>query len=519
MFEEYIEKNIKGILGNFNLDNDKIYIEEIVSNAGIADFYKSFALAELDWWMLIEEESRSSNQNFDYNSSNMKSNLIEFDLSLKQNAFFTKDDFTDFISFAVKSRINFLCRPQFTITNFCFSSSYELSIKVLLKKLAYFSDYSYFQNSFATKIEELNYNNETILSKEDFVNMIEEIDYENILNLSSKEFVELVNPIYSFFNILDNENQNQLVPSESLLIFFDDKSINPIVSALQRKYTNPEFKFINREVLHQFIIQMIEATEAGEMEDESESAFDLNLDDTESSDYDSVSDVDSFEVTIESVNEDFDSILDSIESNIEESNNVPNSFIDNGDNVIIKEFEVFDLLDAEDELADYSEIEDVEPNEKNAFVDIDKFTISEDDQITDLDFNEFETLLESKKELKEEIESETILDNELLSEFNLILNDIDSKEVIDLSNNEMIKVLEKENVDLTSEESSLIEEVLLDEIEEKLDVKIEDEIEKVKMNIIDEVTLVLKNMNNEKSAEDIDEIGSLLDDISKINDV
>ncbi len=512
MFEEYIEKNINGILENFNLNQDKIYIDEIISKIEISNFYKAFALAELDWWILCDDENKSKSQNFDYSSIEVQSNLMELEAKLRQKAFFTIDDFKSFIGFAVKSRINFLCRPQFTLTQFCFSSSYEESIKVLIKKIAYFSDYKYFNTSFSSKIEELGYNNDTIISKEDFENLIEEIDYDNILNLSSKEFVELVNPIYNFFNIVESENQEQLVPSEALLIFFDDKSINPIVLSLQKKYESPEFKFINRTVLHNFIIQMIEATESGEIEEEIESVFENNSDI-----HDEI--IGSIDSVFDEIENDLENELN-VESNlIENKELIQTELIDTNSDFTVKEYEVFDLLDASEELIEKEDdLSNLDNNELNSFVDIDKFNLESEEKDLEFEFNEIETLLETQKEEEEEIENEKISNNEFLNEFNLLIEEIDNSDISKESQDAIIDIFDDKQSGF-EKDSSILGSVLNDDIEEVLDINInsDENLENNEINVLNEATLLLQNFNKKQEEIDLDDIGALLDDISKVN--
>lgn len=533
MFEEYIDKNISGILENFNLNQERIFIDEIVSNNSISNFYKSFALAELDWWILCDEEIKSKSQNFDYSSNDVQSSLLDLEAQLRQKAFFAIEDFESFITFAVKSRINFLCRPQFTLTQFCFNASYEVSVKVLIKKLAYFSDYKYFNSSFLNKIEGLGYNTDTLISKEDFENLIEEIDYDNILNLSSKEFVELVNPIYNIFNLIDNETQEQLVPSEALLIFFDDKSINPIVTALQKKYSDPEFKFINRDTLHKFIVQMIEATESGEIEEETESIFDSELNENNESNEETESVFDSFidsednfdslinnieneiidgsnnQNKFESV-DDFDSLINNIENGIINSNITPN-ILDGKDEFVVKEFEVFDLLDAVNELEQNEGKSDDEYSiNQDEIIDIDKIAIEEEnDSNFNFDFEEIESLLESGKEEIQENEN-----NELLNEFNLLASEIDNTAVDITNEDEIISVLDDKAF-----EENLSGDKLIDDIESVLDLKLQVPIIEEEMDILNETTILLQNFNNQRDEVNISDIGSLLDDISKINNL
>lgn len=346
MFDKYIEDTVQGIIKSFDEVSEGNYsFTKLISTSGLAEQYKNFFEAELNWWIFAEVSDLVNSEHFDYTSTSFFS--ANLDDELRSAAFITPFKLNEFVEFAVTTRLNFLCRPQFTLQNFVFNGKDNISCDEALMRMNYFSDYHYFKKELKNWLIAQQENEVDFISREQFAEQIGEVEYQYVLNLSSDEFVNLLEPMYDFFNTKIEGSEDLLVPTEALMIFFEDKNIKPLVKILERKYTAQDVKLISKEALYNFINEMIEVTENDELDDvlnedeineeETEPEFNLELESNE------------IEEVIEEEIDNFDSIGEDEEILTEEE-------IDEE----IEETIDFDSIDLEDEIEEEEELENTE---------------------------------------------------------------------------------------------------------------------------------------------------------------
>ncbi len=267
MFDKYIQDTVQGILVSFDkLADGNFSFAKLIATENLAEQYKNFFEAELNWWIFAEVSDLVNSEHFDYTSTSFFS--ANLDDELRTAAFITPYKLNEFVEFAVTTRINFLCRPQFTLISFLFNGKDSISCDEALMRMNYFSDYHYYKKEIKNWLIAQQENEVDFISKEELSEKIDDIEYQNVLNLSSDEFVNLLEPMFDFFNTKIENSDDLLLPTEALMIFFDDKNIKPLVKILEKKYTTQDVKFISKESLYHFINEMIEVTENDEFEEE-----------------------------------------------------------------------------------------------------------------------------------------------------------------------------------------------------------------------------------------------------------
>lgn len=267
MFDKYIEDTVQGVIKSFDEVAEGNYsFTKLISTSSLAEQYKNFFEAELNWWIFAEVSDLVNSEHFDYTSTSFFS--ANLDDELRSAAFITPYKLNEFVEFAVTTRLNFLCRPQFTLQNFVFNGKDSISCDEALMRMNYFSDYHYFKKEIKNWLITQQENEVDFISREIFSEQVGEIEYQYVLNLSSDEFVNLLEPMYDFFNTKIEGSEDLLVPTEALMIFFEDKNIKPLVKILERKYTSQDVKLISKEALYNFINEMIEVTENDEFEED-----------------------------------------------------------------------------------------------------------------------------------------------------------------------------------------------------------------------------------------------------------
>ena len=122
--------------------------------------------------------------------------------------------------------INYLIRPQWTLTNILFVHADNVSVEKIKLVLRLFEPYQYMREI----LENYLFNkNITSLTRDEFKTIIWKIDGEYLRRRTGKEVANLLLPVYTFFDYPKNTGDNDL-PIKAFIKFFDDKgliTVNP----------------------------------------------------------------------------------------------------------------------------------------------------------------------------------------------------------------------------------------------------------------------------------------------------
>jgi len=263
MFEEFRDRNVEREVAQLNaVGKDFLYLSDL-SEIEISDSSKKFIICEIDDFLNNILNLFVERGFFDIIQAEAKSSLKEV-LGHKEGI--SSKIFINIINQAVSLRLNFLLRPSYTLSKFVFADLDNIDYDLVFKKLGYFTDYGYLINELVFKLDEQRKDDFMELSKEEFENTIHESDYEFIFSLEPNEFVGLVEPIYSFFNIYDEAFNENVVPAEALMIFFDDKNMQPLVDLLKLDFAEKKMSYVSKTELLNFIYKMIEGAESDDSE-------------------------------------------------------------------------------------------------------------------------------------------------------------------------------------------------------------------------------------------------------------
>ncbi len=258
MFENYIELSTDKIVRLFDNDDFPLRLNDVLTNPSVGEAYKSYISAEVNWW-IYEDLLRDIDTRDDEESETIRT-IDELNNQYKSVAKYDLVDFRKMISSAVKLRINFLCRPCFTLKQFVFRGQPGKTMNEIVKRLKYFSDYTYLSDGFKqwafaggddSEAEE-------IMAAGRFENMISKADKEYTIDFTPAEFVELLDPMFDFFNEHDSQTEDDSIPIEALIIFLDDKGIAPLAKALEKE-RNDGIANISKKQIIIFIQDFVES--------------------------------------------------------------------------------------------------------------------------------------------------------------------------------------------------------------------------------------------------------------------
>lgn len=272
MFEKEIDRVRKQLKQRLDTRQPSIPLAAIMANATIHPAYRTFFKAEAEWWLYEERALRASNPRFDVTTPELQDIFPRLDELYLASARFDHEELNATVDAAVKTRLNFLCRPRTTLKWFVYRGEPTKPLHEVLLRLNYLTDNGYLldgirQWASSRPVEASSYE---ILSVIEFERIIEKVDNDAILDLSQDEFVRLLDGLYGFFYEADPNLPPEAVPTEAVIIFLDDKGAIPISQALERLLYREELRTLTRTKLIDVINDVIDSIPSAEEERKSE---------------------------------------------------------------------------------------------------------------------------------------------------------------------------------------------------------------------------------------------------------
>jgi hypothetical protein len=255
MFEKYLEQKEQLLAEQINLSADFINLYELMFNQKIEQAYKTYFSAEADWWIYEEQIARGSNLRFNFEDPKLSSFLLQLDDLYKKNARFSAMSLPVAVSSAVKTRMNYLCRPRTALKWFVYRWDQTKTYHEIIKRLNYFFDYKYLTDGFIEYVRRNNIvkSHDDTISISVFDRIISEIDNQKLAELNPEEFVQMLNPLFAFFNPDADHQDTARIPVEAVIIYFDDKNLIGASTKLEQLFRSGELLLISKKYLLGFI--------------------------------------------------------------------------------------------------------------------------------------------------------------------------------------------------------------------------------------------------------------------------
>lgn len=257
MFESIIERKSKELFDLLVNNQPYIYLTEILQNPKINENYLEYFKAEVNCWIYEEQLSRKENPNFDLTNKSLKEFFKELDALYFELARFDIPHLKIVTEQCASVIANYIVRPRTTLKWFVFRGEPTKTIKEIILRINYFSDYSYIKNGFFEwlKSNNIEYNADAILSISEFKRIIEDTDNQKLYNITIDEFILLIEPIFHFF--YDGESNNDTIPIEALILFLDDKCLYPISEKLAKDSTLKNYNKIDRTFIKEYMSNLL----------------------------------------------------------------------------------------------------------------------------------------------------------------------------------------------------------------------------------------------------------------------
>lgn len=265
MFEKELERARKALRQQLASSAPYIPLSAILTNGAVHPAYRTYFGAEVAWWVYEERAIRTANPRFDTSETQFRELFARLDASYVKTARFDQEELTAAIDAVAKTRLNYLCRPRTTLKWFIFRGEPTKPLHEVLLRLSYFHDYAYLTDGIRAWANARGADGSPsfeILSIIEFERVVEKVDNEAILDLTQQEFVQMLEPMFEFFAEHNPDLPPEVVPTEAVIIFLDDKGAIPISQALERLLYREELRLLSRSKFIDVVDQVIQEIES-----------------------------------------------------------------------------------------------------------------------------------------------------------------------------------------------------------------------------------------------------------------
>lgn len=133
---------------------------------------------------------------------------------------FPRNEFLATLDNGVHFLTNYLCRPQWTLTEFVFGRETTLGGDHILSKLEYLDDYPHYKTLIKGILERKGWSR---VDLEQFQSLLNKIDRHYVQQHTGRELAELTAPVFRFLSLTHSSTSDR-IPIKPILVFFSDKS-------------------------------------------------------------------------------------------------------------------------------------------------------------------------------------------------------------------------------------------------------------------------------------------------------
>lgn len=285
MFEQYIEDQKKrlhnSVVSGAKSRNGFTSAVLLSESSFICDAYRHYFAAETVRRVREIRSELLKNPHFLISEPDGKF-IEQFEETLQNTAIFSDEELVQIIDDAVKTRLNFLCRPRTALKCFIFDEKETLNTQEIYVRLNYFFDYDYLIEGVRRKIDKRDCTADKILHKEEFMQAVERVDNDYIFDLTPRQFVDILAPLFDFFSPDTSLGVEKSIPTEALVVFLDDKHIEPIAQELERLYYDENCTEITESIFFKIVTDILDTIDESESENNAENNAEISLEtDTE----------------------------------------------------------------------------------------------------------------------------------------------------------------------------------------------------------------------------------------------
>ncbi|MBI1803675.1 MAG: hypothetical protein HY033_12400 [Ignavibacteriae bacterium] len=243
MFEQETE-HILEIARQRTIGNaEAITVKDILA-ADVPSPVKTFFRADIEALLLDEFQQHRKKSRFNFRHPEVQSLQNQINSILVLNFTFERVEFLNRLNDTVHLVINYLVRPQWTLTSVLFEHEPSTSPLSLLRLLRYFGPYEYVKDLLVRYVQE---KTAAEFTKEEFAFLLWRLDAEYLRRKSGDELARILFPLYEFFDY-PKRSGNKSLPIKALVRYFEDKGLASVLSMLEGATVQGKEEISHREL-------------------------------------------------------------------------------------------------------------------------------------------------------------------------------------------------------------------------------------------------------------------------------
>ena len=205
-----------------------ITMKEILG-ADIPQPIKVYFRADIEILLSEELRLRHTGSRFDFNHPEVQSLQRQINSILVLNYSFAREEYLKQLDDCVHLLINYLIRPQWTLTSALFEHEERISSGAILRFLRYLAPYEHLNDIFSRYIAEKRVQE---FGKKEFSTFIWKADGEFTKRKTGAELAGVISVMYEFF-AFDASPDSYRMPIIALMKFFEDKGLTTVLTRLE----------------------------------------------------------------------------------------------------------------------------------------------------------------------------------------------------------------------------------------------------------------------------------------------
>lgn len=212
-------------------NDDTISLQKIQRMQNIPRAIKVFFKTEVENWLKAERDAVPSLKRFNTHIPEIDSLQQQIDFILVSKFEFERIDFLATLDKAIHFYFNYLLRPEWMLINFMYEKTSSISVKEMLTKLQYCTEYLYYNTTLERYFAEKGL---ASIRVDEFRHLIHKIDDHVVSIHNSIELARMTTPIFDFLNFGKLQQKDE-VNIDALVVFFGDKRLDSISERLEKE--------------------------------------------------------------------------------------------------------------------------------------------------------------------------------------------------------------------------------------------------------------------------------------------
>lgn len=229
MFEKEIERLLSISVNRTIGGSEKISVKEILA-AEIPLPLRTLIRIDVEQKLLDELKSKFINSRFDFSHPEVVGLQQQMNSVLVLNYTFMRKEFLETVHDAIHLMLNYLIRPQWTLNNFIFDKTTQVSNEEITRALKHFSAYDYLKEIIIRIIVEKNIK---LITQSEFQTLLWKCEREFIRRRDGYQLAQITSAIYDFINYGLRETKSPIL-TKGLIRFFDDKGLKSVAERLHK---------------------------------------------------------------------------------------------------------------------------------------------------------------------------------------------------------------------------------------------------------------------------------------------